>query len=101
VKIYMTRVTEVPDGPVCVNWAYRTFMPAEQNFRCEHFRRDSQQVNDLDMGGSSDRTSNYYSSRCALFDAELRDENGVGPHKCADCLSAPTQPKEAGRDGRG
>ncbi len=87
-EIAITKSAEVPDGPVCENWAYRTFMPPEQKYRCEHLRRDCQTFTDRDMGGSTDRVNYMYSSRCALFDRGLRDEPGVGPHKCAECISA-------------
>jgi len=63
-------------------------MPAEQNFRCDYYRRDSQSVTDREMGGFTDRVSYLYYSRCALFDTGLRDEDGVGPLKCRECLAA-------------
>ncbi len=87
-KITHTIEAEVPEGPVCVNWAYRTFMPKELNFSCAHYRRDSQTFTDRDMGGATDRVNYSYSSRCALFDTGLSDEDGVGPRKCAKCLAA-------------
>jgi hypothetical protein len=96
VKIRITREAEVPEGPVCVNWAYRTNMPPEQNVRCDYYRRDSQTVSDRDMGGFSDRTSQLYSSRCALFDVGLHDEAGVGPHKCRQCLAAAPAAQDQG-----
>lgn len=80
--------SEVPEGPVCVNWAYRTFMPPELNFRCVHYRRDSDAGSGRDMGGLSDLASYLYSPRCALFDTQLSEENGVGPHKCRECIAA-------------
>ena len=87
-KITRTIETEVPDGPVCENWAYRTDMPPEQKFRCKHYRRESDYVTDRDMGGAGSGGGYMYSSRCALFDWGLSDENGVGPHKCPPCLAA-------------
>lgn len=92
VRIAIVRHEDVPEGPVCVNWAYRTTMPNEQNFRCDHYRRDSQTFTDRDMGGVTDRINYMYSSRCALFDEQLRDETGVGSHKCAQCLKACAKP---------
>lgn len=88
VEITLTKTATVPDGPVCENWAYRTYMPAEQQFRCDHLRRDSSTVSDRDMGGAGSGTSTLYWSRCALFDASLSEERGVGPAKCAACLKA-------------
>lgn len=93
--ISVTLVASVPDGPVCENWGYRTFMPKEQHFRCEHLRRDCQTFTDRDMGGHTDRMNYMHSSRCALFDRGLRDETGVGPHKCSECVAA-SQGQEGG-----
>lgn len=90
----ITKRAVVPDGPVCVNWSYRTTMSEAENFRCEHYRRDSAYYSDRDMGGAGSGGSYMYSSRCALFDTYLSDEIGVGPTKCAECLKACGESKE-------
>lgn len=94
IEISITKKATIPSGPVCKNWAYRNYMPPEQNFTCDHYRRDSQAVTDRDMGGFTDRISYLYWSRCALFDKSLSEERGVGPKKCAECLAATPSERE-------
>lgn len=86
-KISVTIEAEIPEGPVCANWAYRTTMPPELNYRCEKLRDDSITVTDIDMRGHGSGSSRVDGYRCAMFDKSLRHENGVGVFKCAQCVA--------------
>lgn len=110
IKVTVVRTADAPTGPVCTNWGYRTWMPPEFNFSCESLRDESFTVSDSEMGGWGSGTSRIRSFRCALFDASLAHENGVGPLKCSECklqsgsepLDMPATPSsmEGERDGR-
>jgi hypothetical protein len=94
-KVTNTSTVEVPDGPVCVNWGYRTFMPKELEFHCPAFRDESQHLSASDAMASglgySGGTIRAY--RCRLFDVGLDYEFGVGPKKCNACLKQSGTPE--------
>jgi hypothetical protein len=56
-------------------------MPPEQNFRCIHFRDETQHF--------IQQSISHF--RCALFDASLAYEFGKGAEKCRECAMQSVQ----------
>ena len=92
-KVIATREVDAPEGPVCANWGYRTWMPSEQNFRCDALRDETVHISasDASASGLGHSAGNITRMWCSLFDADLSYEYGVGPFKCRQCAYHPTQ----------
>jgi hypothetical protein len=91
VLVTITRSARVPSDPArCVNWAYRTNMPKDQNFRCEQLRDETVHLSDRDAQSSGLGVSggSILSFSCALFNVGLRHQYGHGVLKCAECKQA-------------
>lgn len=86
-KVQSIRTADAPDGDVCANWAYRTWMRKEQNYKCTMLRDESVHISASEAQssglGCSGGTIQHY--RCALFDESLAYELGIGPKKCVSC----------------
>jgi hypothetical protein len=89
IRVICERTADVPQGPLCVNWAYRFGMPIEQNFRCSELRDESMDISasvaqSAGLGLSGGR---IHAFRCALFDASLAYDFGIGVTKCRECAA--------------